>query len=97
MKANMATGISEMKDSLFKGGYLERCRKYCPELTLDDLQPYPAGIRAQAVTRDGSLIHDFLFAETPRSILVLNAPSPAATSAMPIGEHIVDKVIDRFE
>ena len=97
MKANIGTGISEMKDSFFKSGYLERCRKYCPELTLEDLQPYPAGIRAQAVTKDGSLIHDFLFAETPRSILVCNAPSPAATSAMPIGEHIVDKAIDRFE
>jgi (S)-2-hydroxyglutarate dehydrogenase len=97
VKDNMRAGISEMKDSFFKAGYLERCRKYCPELTLEDLQPYPAGIRAQAVTRDGSLVHDFLFAETPRAILVCNAPSPAATSAIPIGEYIVDKAIGRFE
>lgn len=97
MKANMGTGISEMKDSMLKSGYLERCRKYCPELQLDDLQPYPAGIRAQAVSNDGTLIHDFLFAETPRSILVCNAPSPAATSSMPIGEHIVNKALERFE
>ena len=80
-----------------KAGYLELCRKYCPELTVDDLLPYPAGIRAQAVAPNGSLIHDFLFADTPRSILVCNAPSPAATSSIPIGAHIVDKIIERFE
>ncbi len=97
MKDNMTTGLSEMKDSMFKSGYLKRCQKYCPQLELDDLQPYPAGIRAQAVTKEGALIHDFLFADTPRCILVCNAPSPAATSAMPIGEHIVNKAIDRFE
>jgi len=97
MAANMRTGMTEMKNSLVKSGYLELCRKYCPELTAEDLQPYPAGIRAQAVAPDGSLIHDFLFADTPRAILVCNAPSPAATSAIPIGAHIVDKVIERFE
>ncbi|MBT3556360.1 MAG: L-2-hydroxyglutarate oxidase [Rhodospirillales bacterium] len=96
MKQHMATGISEMKNSLSKSGYLERCRKYCPELTLDDLQPYPAGIRAMAVTKDGQMIHDFLFADTARTILVCNAPSPAATSAIPIGEYIVNKAMDRF-
>ncbi len=97
MKANLGTGLSEMKDSILKQGYLQRCQKYCPELTLEDLLPYPAGIRAQAVASDGSLIHDFLFSDTPRSILVCNAPSPAATSCMPIGEHIVNKAIERFE
>lgn len=97
MKANLKTGAAEMKNSLIKSGYLEQCRKYCPELTLEDLLPYPAGIRAQAVASDGSLIHDFLFADTKRSVLVCNAPSPAATSSIPIGAHIVDKIIDRFE
>ncbi len=97
MRANLKTGAVEMKNSLMKAGYLELCRKYCPELTVDDLLPYPAGIRAQAVAPDGTLIHDFLFADTPRSILVCNAPSPAATSFIPIGAHIVDKIIERFE
>lgn len=97
MRANLKTGAVEMKNSLMKAGYLELCRKYCPELTVDDLLPYPAGIRAQAVAPNGSLIHDFLFADTPRSILVCNAPSPAATSSIPIGAHIVDKIIERFE
>ncbi|MDR3661563.1 MAG: L-2-hydroxyglutarate oxidase, partial [Mycobacterium sp.] len=50
-------------------------------------------IRAQAVMRDGTLVHDFLFAETPRMVHVCNAPSPAATSAMPIGEMIADRLL----
>ena len=89
---NLGSGTTEMKNSLFKSGYLEQCRKYCPSLTLDDLLPYEAGIRAQAVMRDGSLVHDFLFAQTSRMLHVCNAPSPAATSAMPIGAMIADRL-----
>lgn len=51
--------------------------------------PHPPGIRAQAVLRDGTLVHDFLLRQTRRSLHVCNAPSPAATAAIPIGEHIV--------
>ncbi|MDV6319124.1 L-2-hydroxyglutarate oxidase [Chromohalobacter sp. HP20-39] len=90
--ANLKPGLHEMKNSLFKGGYLEEVRKYCPRLTRDDLRPYPAGVRAQAVAKDGKMIDDFLFVNTRRSVNVCNAPSPAATSAIPIGKHIVDKV-----
>lgn len=89
---NLKTGLVEMKNSLWKPGYLQLVRKYCPSIELADLQPYPAGIRAQAVLSDGTLVHDFLFAESPRSLHVCNAPSPAATSAMPIGEYICQKV-----
>ncbi|WP_432755627.1 L-2-hydroxyglutarate oxidase [Pseudomonas sp. WMBT8] len=89
---NLGSGSVEMKNSLFKSGYLEQCRKYCPSLELDDLLPCEAGIRAQAVMRDGSLVHDFLFAQTPRMLHVCNAPSPAATSAIPIGEMIADRM-----
>ncbi|MGW5572112.1 L-2-hydroxyglutarate oxidase [Nocardia thailandica] len=87
--AHVRTGARELRNSLFKRGYLAECRRYCPELTLADLRPREAGIRAQAVLRDGTLVHDFLIERTPRSVHVLNAPSPAATSAMPIAEHIV--------
>jgi len=90
---NFGAGMAETWDSLWKPGYLKRVQKYCPSIRLQDLNPYPAGIRAQAVLRDGSLVHDFLFADTPRSLHVCNAPSPAATSAIPIGEYICDKVI----
>jgi len=91
-RANVRTGAREMYNSIFKRGYLRECRKYCPELTVADLLPETAGIRAQAVLRDGTLVHDFLFRQTPRSLHVCNAPSPAATSALPIGEMIADRL-----
>lgn len=90
--ANLKSGMSEMRNSLYKPGYLEMCRKYCPSLTLQDLQPQEAGIRAQAVMRDGTLVHDFLIKTTDRAVYVCNAPSPAATSALPIGRMIADEL-----
>jgi L-2-hydroxyglutarate oxidase len=92
---NLSHSIKEMRNSLSKGGYLRECRKYCPSLELDDLLPNEAGIRAQAVLKDGTLVHDFLFMETPRTLHVCNAPSPAATSAMPIAAMIAEKVTRR--
>jgi L-2-hydroxyglutarate oxidase len=92
LAAHWKTGLVETKNSWFKPGYLSLVQKYCPQLKSEDLQPYPAGIRAQAVLKDGTLVHDFLFAESPRSLHVCNAPSPAATSAIPIGSYICDKV-----
>ncbi|MFK3797169.1 L-2-hydroxyglutarate oxidase [Pseudomonas sp. NPDC088444] len=94
IRDNLSSGLTEMKNSLFKSAYLEQCRRYCPSLTLEDLQPCEAGIRAQAVMRDGTLVHDFLFQQTPRMLHVCNAPSPAATSAIPIGEMIAEKLLN---
>ena len=96
LKANLGTGAGEFLDSIYKPGYLKRVQKYCPQLTRADLTPYPAGIRAQAVMSDGELVHDFLFSETERSLHVCNAPSPAATSALPIGSYLCDKAADKF-
>jgi len=93
---NLKSGLHEIRDSLYKAGYLNRVRKYCPTLTISDLLPYPAGIRAQVVKRNGSLVHDFLFAESERSLHVCNAPSPAATSAIPIGKYLCKKVRQKF-
>lgn len=93
---NLKSGVSEMRNSLSKSRYLEECRKYCPSLTLDDLLPHEAGIRAQAVMRDGTLVHDFLFMETARTLHVCNAPSPAATSALPIGRMIVERITKKI-
>lgn len=90
---NVRTGAVEMRNSLWKKGYLNACRMYCPSLRVDDLEPEEAGIRAQAVLRDGTLVHDFLFHQTDRTLHVCNAPSPAATSAIPIGEMIADKCL----
>lgn len=95
LRDHWKTGLIETKNSWYKPGYLKQVQKYCPQLTLEDLKPYPAGVRAQAVTKDGSLVHDFLFAESDRSLHVCNAPSPAATSAIPIGEYICQQVSEK--
>jgi len=95
--AHAGTGLRELRDSVWKRGYLAAVRKYCPSIELGDLLPHPAGIRAQAVLRDGTIVHDFLFAESPRSLHVCNAPSPAATSSIPIGNYIVDKLEEKIE
>ncbi|MBT8048169.1 MAG: L-2-hydroxyglutarate oxidase [Xanthomonadales bacterium] len=81
-------GLRETRNSLWKKAYLAEVRKYCPQLASADLLPHPAGVRAQAVMRDGTMLHDFLIRQTARSLHVCNAPSPAATSAIPIGRHI---------
>ena len=90
---NMHAGVHELTGSAFKKLYLERCRRYCPELRVEDLQPYPTGIRAQAVWRSGEFIDDFLIKRTDRTLHVCNAPSPAATSAFPIAEEIVNRML----
>jgi L-2-hydroxyglutarate oxidase len=93
MRKNFRTGVREMRDSLWKRGYLERCRAYAPSLRLQDLKFWPAGIRAQAVLADGTLVEDFLFRQTERALFVCNAPSPAATSAQPIAQVVCDKLL----
>jgi L-2-hydroxyglutarate oxidase len=97
VKKNLKSGLCEMKNSIFKRGYLKEVQKYSPQIKLNDLVPYPAGIRAQAVLEDGTLVHDFLFVESERSIHVCNAPSPAATSAIPIGKYITEKASKAYK
>lgn len=86
------TGLSELLAAVSKRRYLARVRTYCPAIGLSDLRPHPPGIRAQAVSREGRLLDDFHFTRTRHSLLVLNAPSPAATSAIPIGAFICDEL-----
>lgn len=95
VKNNFANGVSETWNSFWKRAYLRRVQKYCPGIKLADLRPHPCGIRAMAVKRDGTLVHDFLFANSERSLHVCSAPSPAATSAIPIGSHICDTIIEQ--
>lgn len=90
--ANLGSAMTEIRKALWPRAYLQAVRKYCPSLTLDDLRPYPAGVRAMAVTGSGKMVGDFLFANSPRSLHVCSAPSPAATSSIPIGNHICDKI-----
>lgn len=90
---NVGTAAREVRNSLLKSSYLKEAQKYAPSLRSLDLLPHPAGIRAQAVHRDGTLLHDFLIERTGRMTHVLNAPSPAATAAFPIGRHIAGQVL----
>ncbi len=94
-QANVRLGFKEIGNSVSKGRYLRECRRYAPALTKADLLPYAAGIRAQAVRRDGTLVHDFVIERTNRMIHVLNSPSPAATAALPIGRHLAGLATDQ--
>lgn len=96
-RTHLRAGIQEQRNSWSKRGYLGLVRRYCPSLTVADLRPEPAGIRAQAVLRDGTLVHDFLLRRTGRMLHVCNAPSPAATSAMPIADLVVRRLYDEPE
>lgn len=84
----------ELINSISNKVYLDDCKKYCPSLSLDMLLPYRTGIRAQVVLNSGELSHDFMFEKTSRMLHVCNAPSPAATSAFPIGRLVVDKLFE---
>ena len=88
------TGIDEMYRSLNKAAFVQEVKKLLPGIETEDLVQRPAGVRAQAVSDDGSLLDDFLFEEGYKSLHVLNAPSPAATASLAIGEYIASKVLN---
>lgn len=90
-------GAGELHRSLSKGAFLEAVRRLLPGVDADDLVRAPAGVRAQAVLRDGTLVDDFLIREGSRTVHVLNAPSPAATASLPIGREIGRRVLDMLE
>ena len=87
------TGLSEMYRSLNKKAFVNEINKLIPGITTRDLHVRGAGVRAQAVDKDGNLVDDFMFQEGLSSLHVLNAPSPAATACLAIGEHIASKVL----
>ncbi len=90
------TGLGEMWRSVSKPAFVRALRRLVPELRLDDIVPAPAGVRAQALSRDGALVDDFLIEEAGRVVNVLNAPSPAATSSLAVGDLIVDRLAARL-
>jgi L-2-hydroxyglutarate oxidase len=90
------TGIYEMYRSVSKRAFLHALQRLVPELEERDLEPGGAGVRAQAVAPDGSLIDDFKISETTNAIHVLNAPSPAATASLAIGRHIAELAATSF-
>jgi len=84
-------GIQEIIRSFSKAAFVRSLQKLIPEVQSDDLVPSNAGVRAQALMDDGSLVDDFLIIRTKNSIHVCNAPSPAATSSLEIGKAIVEQ------
>ena len=88
-RRNYREGVSEMRRSLSRHQFGESLRRLVPDLRDDQLVPAPAGVRAQAMRPDGSLVDDFLIERSGRVVHVLNAPSPAATSSLEIARHVV--------
>ncbi|MGY0492789.1 L-2-hydroxyglutarate oxidase [Streptomyces sp. WG-D5] len=86
-------GAGEVRRSLSKAAFTKAVRRLVPAVTAEDMVPVAAGVRAQAVLRDGTLVDDFLIREGARAVHVLNAPSPAATASLPIGREIAGRVL----
>ncbi|MEU7488705.1 L-2-hydroxyglutarate oxidase [Streptomyces sp. NPDC042319] len=86
-------GTGELHRSLSKRAFTDAVRRLLPAVTPEGLTPAPAGVRAQAVLPDGTLVDDFLITEGPHTIHVLNAPSPAATASLPIGREIAERAV----
>lgn len=90
------TGIGEVYRSYSKGAFTKALQRLLPDLKQSDLKVGGSGVRAQACDKNGGLIDDFLFVEEDRMINVLNAPSPAATSSLSIGDTIAEKVLKKL-
>jgi L-2-hydroxyglutarate oxidase LhgO len=86
-------GLREQARSLSRGAFARACAALVPEVRPEDFAPGGAGVRAQAVARDGSLVDDFAFAEGERMVHVINAPSPAATASLAIGEEVAARAL----
>lgn len=87
-------GFRELYRSFSKAEFVKSLQKLIPEIQAEDLVPSPSGVRAQALNPDGSLVDDFLIKYQGRSIHVCNAPSPAATASLEIGDKIAEYVMD---
>lgn len=90
------TGVAEMYRSFSKRAFVRALQRLLPEISEEDLQPGGSGVRAQAVDSSGALVDDFYIEEQEGALHVLNAPSPAATASIPIGEEIARRARQRF-
>ncbi|MFD0683046.1 L-2-hydroxyglutarate oxidase [Actinomadura fibrosa] len=86
------TGVKELYGSAVRRAYVAEARAFVPDLRVDDVVPAPAGVRAQAVDPDGSLVDDFRIGRVGPVVTVRNAPSPAATSSLAIAEYVTDRI-----
>lgn len=91
------TGLGEFYRSLSKRAFVRALQRLLPDLREEDVERGGAGVRAQALSRNGALLDDFAILETPNMIHVLNAPSPAATASISIGQTIAEMALKSFE
>jgi len=89
------TGIGEMVRSASKRAFVAALQRLVPAIEVDDVVRAGAGVRAQAMDKQGNLLDDFAIEESPRALHVLNAPSPAATASLAIGKHLAAVVLER--
>ncbi|MDQ3017977.1 MAG: FAD-dependent oxidoreductase, partial [Bacteroidota bacterium] len=95
-KRHWRKGIDEMKRSFSKQAFLKSLQRLVPELTIDMINRSRAGVRAQAIDRNGNMVDDYVVIQQERMIHLLNAPSPAATSCLSIGEYIAGITLNKF-
>jgi L-2-hydroxyglutarate oxidase LhgO len=93
---NLRMGAAEAWRDAVKGAFVREMQRTLPEIRGEDVDFGPSGVRGQALARDGTLADDFLLAETPGVLHVLNAPSPAATASPAIGRHLAELAVERF-
>ncbi|MEZ6095724.1 MAG: L-2-hydroxyglutarate oxidase [Pirellulaceae bacterium] len=93
---HLSMGLGEMWRSVSKAAFVKALQRLMPEIEAKHLVPAPAGVRAQAVLPNGSMVDDFLILESDRVVHVNNAPSPAATASLNIGKMVADKVEQFF-
>jgi L-2-hydroxyglutarate oxidase LhgO len=91
------TGVAEFYRSFSKPAFTRALQKLVPEIRSEDLKSGGAGVRAQAVRRDGTLVDDFQFVQSKDMLHVCNVPSPAATASIPIGRTIVDMAAQAWD
>ncbi|MEX0725884.1 MAG: L-2-hydroxyglutarate oxidase [Planctomycetaceae bacterium] len=91
-KKNWKTGMGELWRSISKAAFVKALQRLMPEIRSEHLVPAPAGVRAQALTRDGNLVDDFLITQSDRVVNVCNAPSPAATASLNVGRLVVEQL-----
>jgi L-2-hydroxyglutarate oxidase len=94
-RKNWRTGIGEIHRSVSKKAFVRGLEKLVPEVEEGDVIPISAGVRAQALNEDGAMVDDFLISEGENSVHVLNAPSPAATASIPIGQEIARRIAEK--
>lgn len=91
------TGLTEIRHAALRSAFVRAAKRYVPELGPEDVEPSFAGVRAQALARDGRLVDDFVISQTERALHVRNAPSPAATSSLAIARHVAEEAERAFD